>query len=316
MWSFSKIKEQYKNSLKSMDTEEFIDLAFYRPIGYMWATLCRKAGITPNAVTIASIFLGVAGGVLLYFHSDLIWLNYIGIFLIIWANSFDSADGQLARMTGQYSKLGRILDGVSGDLWFVAIYVAICLRVNECDSAFGEHPWIIWAIAIFAGFCHVKQAATADYYRQLHLHFLKGEEKSEFDNTRTLDERLRGVSWKKNFWSKFVLSCYRHYTANQENFSRNMQFMLGLLGETYGKTVPQSFREDFRRNSKPLMKYTNMLTFNVRIIALFVSVIIKMPWLYFLFELTVLNLLLVYLIYRHEKMCYYLSCEIDEGTYN
>ena len=31
MSSFDKIKEQYRNSLKSMDTEEFIDLMFYRP---------------------------------------------------------------------------------------------------------------------------------------------------------------------------------------------------------------------------------------------------------------------------------------------
>ena len=34
--------EQYKQSLKSMDTEETIDLLFYRPIGFAWAKLCAK----------------------------------------------------------------------------------------------------------------------------------------------------------------------------------------------------------------------------------------------------------------------------------
>lgn len=29
------MKEEIKSTLKSMDTEEFIDLAFYRPIGYL-----------------------------------------------------------------------------------------------------------------------------------------------------------------------------------------------------------------------------------------------------------------------------------------
>lgn len=48
--------------------------------------------------------------------------------LLIWANSFDSADGQLARMTHNYSRIGRILDGMAGDIWFATIYVAICLR--------------------------------------------------------------------------------------------------------------------------------------------------------------------------------------------
>ena len=43
-------------TLKSTDTEEWIDLLFYRPIGYRWALLFRHLGVTPNAITIASIF--------------------------------------------------------------------------------------------------------------------------------------------------------------------------------------------------------------------------------------------------------------------
>ena len=53
----------YLDSLKSLDTEEGIDLAFYRPIGYFWARIARRLHITPNAITIASIFIGIAAGV-------------------------------------------------------------------------------------------------------------------------------------------------------------------------------------------------------------------------------------------------------------
>ena len=106
-----------------MDTEETFDLIFYRPIGYAWACIAKKLGIKPNAITIASIFLGIGAGVMFYFND--IQLNIIGAILLVWANSFDSADGQLARMTKQYSRIGRILDGVSGDLWFASIYFAI-----------------------------------------------------------------------------------------------------------------------------------------------------------------------------------------------
>lgn len=116
----------YRATLKSADTEEHIDLAFYRPIGYAWACLARRLGVTPNAITIASIFLGIGAGVAFYFN-DLV-INAIGMLLLIWANSFDSADGQLARMTHNYSRIGRILDGMAGDIWFATIYVAICLR--------------------------------------------------------------------------------------------------------------------------------------------------------------------------------------------
>ncbi|MBQ1988031.1 MAG: CDP-alcohol phosphatidyltransferase family protein [Muribaculaceae bacterium] len=315
MSSFDKIKEQYRNSLKSMDTEEFIDLMFYRPLGYLWALLCSKIGVTPNAITIASIFLGVGGGVLLYFHDDLLWLNYLGIFLIIWANTFDSADGQLARMTKQYSKLGRILDGMSGDFWFIAIYVAICLRTNATDAVFAAQPWLIWVIAAFAGLFHAKQASSADYYRQFHLYFLKGEAGSELDSCKVLDAKLNELSWKKDFWSKLVMFFYRNYTANQEKFTPYMQVLRSELNHRYGGAIPQSFRDAFRAKSKPLMKYTNMLTFNTRIIVLFLSVIVQMPYLYFLFELTVLNIMLIYMIKRHEGICDKFVEELNDGKY-
>ena len=114
-------------SLKSADTEEWIDLVFYRPLGYRWALFFNKLGVTPNAITIASIFLGVAAGILFYF--DNLWVNVIGMLLLVWANQYDSADGQLARLTGQKSELGRILDGMSGDCWFIAIYFAMVWRL-------------------------------------------------------------------------------------------------------------------------------------------------------------------------------------------
>ena len=80
--------------------------------------------------------------------------------------------------------------------------------------------------------------------------------------------------------------------------------------------APQQFRDDFRRLSLPLMKYTNMLTFNTRTIAMFISVIIRIPWLYFAFELVVLNTMLVYMIGRHESLCRKLTNDLKAGKYN
>lgn len=312
--SSSTPKSSYHDSLKSMDTEEHIDLAFYRPIGYAWACLAKKLGVTPNAITIASIFLGLGAGVLFYFPE--LWINVIGMLLLVWANSFDSADGQLARMTHQYSRLGRILDGLSGDFWFAAIYVAICLRENVTSEFFMAHHWVIWVMAVVTGLCHAKQAAMADYYRQFHLYFLKGDEGSELETAFTLKRQLASLSWKKNFWKKLTLSTYTNYTLQQEATAPAMQRLRRELAKRFpdGK-IPSKFREDFRRKSLPLMKYTNILSFNWRTIALFTSLFLTMPWLYFAFELTVLNILLIYMVVRHERICRYFTRELQEGKY-
>jgi hypothetical protein len=295
-------KEGFESTLKSLDTEEFIDIHFYRPIGYRWALLFNKLNISPNAVTIASIFIGIAAGICFYF--DDLTVNVIGMLLLIWANSYDSADGQLARMTGKKSALGRILDGACGDLWFISIYAAICLRLTPNWGI-----WI-WLLAAATGFFHGKQAAMADYYRNIHLLFLKGEAGSELSKSSNLQKEYERLSWKNEFIYKLFGFFYLDYTKGQEKSSPRFQEMKETIDEVYGKNVPDSFRQAFRRKSLPLMKYTNMLSFNTRVIALFISLFMKMPWLYFVFEITVLNLMLVYMVRKHENFCKSFRVEI------
>lgn len=309
----NKQKVSYKDTLKSMDTEETFDLIFYRPIGYAWACLAKKLGITPNAITIASIFIGVGAGIMFYFND--IWMNVIGIFLLIWANSFDSADGQLARMTKQYSRIGRILDGLCGDLWFLSIYFAICFRTNATNDFFSPMPWLIWTIAIIAGLFHAQQASMADYYRNFHLYFLKGEEGSELDSSAQLKEKLSQLSWSKNFFQKIVLFFYTNYTANQERLTPWMQRLRKAMAQKWNGVPSQEFRDAFRAKSLPMMKYTNMLSFNTRTFALFAALLIQMPWLYFVFELTVLNIMLIYMVCCHERFCRRFTKEIEDGKY-
>ena len=304
--------DEYRRSLKSMDTEEGIDLAFYRPIGYMWARLAARFGISPNAITIAAIFLGIGAGVLFYFPD--IWINVAGMLLLVWANSFDSADGQLARITRQYSRVGRILDGLCGDFWFAAIYIAIVLRENTFSPFFSEHTWILWVTAVVTGICHTKQAAMADYYRQFHLYFFKGEGGSELDCGDALKAKYDTMSWSKDFFAKFVLMFYMGYTRQQEATAPTMQKLRAALRQRYGNAMPSdAFRAEFRRLSLPLMKYTNILTFNWRCIALFCALFARMPWLYFAFELVVLNFLLVYMVLRHEYVCKRMIAWLDKN---
>ncbi len=300
-------KATLESTLKSLDTEEFIDIHFYRPLGFRWALFFNKLNISPNAVTIASIFIGIAAGICFYFQS--LPVNILGMFLLVWANTYDSADGQLARMTGKKSQLGRILDGACGDLWFISIYAAICLRLTP------EWGIWIWALAAVTGFFHSKQASMADYYRNVHLLFLKGKSGSELAHTAQLKENYKRLSWKKNFIYKLFEAFYLNYTKGQEDTSPQLQKMLHLLKKDYGGNAPEWFRIQFREKSLPLMKYTNMLSFNTRIIVLFISLLINIPWVYFVFELTVLNIMLLYMIVRHEQICAKFSFILEEANH-
>ena len=304
--SETKTSPSLESTLKSLDTEEFIDIHFYRPIGYRWALFFNRFGVSPNSITIASIFIGIAAGICFYFQS--LTINIVGMLLLIWANSYDSADGQLARMTGKKTPLGRILDGFSGDLWFISIYAAICLRLTP------EWGIWIWLLAATTGFFHSKQAAMADYYRNIHLLFLKGKAGSELSHSPQLKENYKKMSWKRDFIYKLFETFYINYTVGQEKLTPKFQRMMQVIRTKYHDQAPEWFRTAFRRKSLPLMKYTNMLSFNTRVIALFTSLFIGKPWLYFLFELTVLNAMLVYMIYTHERFCAVFTRELTKES--
>ncbi|MGV3556825.1 CDP-alcohol phosphatidyltransferase family protein [Larkinella arboricola] len=285
----------FQNSLKSSDTEEQIDIWFYRPIGYQIAKFCAWVGITPNPVTIVSIFFGVAAGIL--FYSQSLTINVIGMLLLVFANSLDSADGQLARMTNNKSRLGRILDGVAGDFWFISIHVAICLRsINEGWSA------LIWVPGVLAGLSHVVQSAMADYYRNVHLFFIKGTSGSELDNSRDLQKDFDRLSWSRDFGMKLFARTYLNYTKLQERLSPNLQKLLAVIRQRFPNGLPPKLVTDFRAQNKPLMKYTNIVQFNTRVLFLFLWLFIDQAWIYFLFDIFVLNPILIYMCVKQEAV--------------
>lgn len=304
------MSEQIKNNslqatFKSQDTEEWLDIHFTRPLGLLWARFFNYFDIHPNVVTILSIILGAAAGVMFY-YPDLTH-TLMGIFLLVWANLYDSADGQLARMTGKKTRWGRILDGFAGDVWFFTIYAAICLRLQDQPIPGTDEPWgvWIWLMAAVSGLiCHGKQCQLADYYRNIHLYFIKGKSGSELDRFDALRKEFHSLSWSKDGVWKLFLYFYGNYTRSQEQMTPAFQRFRAALSERYaGSELSDALRADFRKGSLPLMKYANILTFNTRAIVLYLSLLAGHPWFYFAFELVVMNILFLYMRNRHEALC-------------
>lgn len=308
---FEKIRAEYRSTIKSYDTEEHIDLLFFRPVGFLWACFFRKIHVTPNVVTIASIFIGIAGG--LCFYPTNVWVNLGGILLLILAGTLDCADGQLARLTHQQSKIGRILDGVAGDFWFIAIYTAICLRTNETVGFFEKHHWIIWTLAAVNGVCHMVQAAIADRYRQLHLFFIKGAKGSELDSSIEIARNYLSLTWENNFFSKLLQFVYFRYTVTQERLTPQMQKLrLNIRHSFENNEMPKPLAEEFRKLSLPLCKWENFMTYNWRAVFMYICVLVGYPWVYILIELTLFNGVLVYSVCKHEAICRIMNQRLTE----
>ncbi len=315
-------QEMLQASFKSNDTEEWLDVHFTRPIGLVFALFWNKLGIHPNVITILSIFLGV-GAAFMFYHTDL-WHNVMGVILLMFANFCDSTDGQMARLTGKKTLVGRILDGFSGDVWFFAIYFALCLRMMPQFIPGTEVRWgvAIWVLAFVAGiFCHSPQASLADYYRQIHLFFLKGKEGSELDHSAqqlAIYESLPKEQWlARQFHMNYAAYCKNQEkrTPHFQQFFKTYQDLRNGEGEVMEQVLPDLplVRDRFLEGSRPLMKYTNLLTFNTRAICLYITCLLNCPWAYFLFEIILLTVLYVHMHRRHELLSEQLCTELRGG---
>lgn len=300
--------------MKSEDTEGPFELWLTRTPGYLWALLFKKLRIHPITVTLCSILVGAFAGFL--FGSNNIKTNITGMCLLLIANWWDCADGQLARMTNQKTQLGRILDGFGGDVWFFSIYLFLCIRLMNQPAPWGD-PWgiWIWLIAIFSGFhCHAKQCALADYYRNIHIYYQKGPQASELASSQALISQMRHTKWNKRQWfQKIYLFFYAAYTRGQEQQTPQFQRFKTISQKRCPQGLPPTWNNRFRQASLPLMKYANILTFDLRVAVLFLTLLLSAPWLFFLFEIIILEPLRFYTRRRHETFCRQFADELSRN---
>jgi len=280
---------------KAREVEGIVDLFFYRKIAFRLARLFARLKMTPTMVTLVGGVVGIVAGHL-YYYRDL-RLNFIGMALHICANLLDNADGQLARLLNRKSKTGRIIDSLVDHLIFLNIYVHLALR---CFVG-GASPAIA-LLALAAGVSHAMQGAAADYFRNAYLYFVKGRSRADWDSAGALQRDYRELSWRRDAWKKFLLMTYLNFTRQQEILSPNLrQLREATVGE-FSDEVPVTFRSSYASLAYPMLRWWGLLMTNTRMLFLFFFIIVNRPAWYFWFELSALNLLLIYLIVRQEKM--------------
>ncbi len=290
-------------SYKSQDTEEPFDKIFTKPLGYLFTRFFIHIGWTPNMVTILSMFIGVAGGVLFY-PASFGW-NLAGVLLVILANILDSTDGQMARLTGQKSALGRILDGMSSTLWYIAMYAAVCLKLQNTPAPFFPgHVWggWIWLIAAVCGLLgHAQQCTMADRYRNIHLFFLKNKHGDELHRSEDITKKRLSLPREGAYLQKATLFVDGLFTLSQEKITPTFQKLLSAYLDA-DEDTREGVRQDYLEGSRKYIQLTNVLTFNARAYLFFACVLLNVPALYFLLEFVGFGALKIYTQRRYEAL--------------
>ncbi len=263
---------------KARDMEEALDLCFYHPLGYRFALLGRRLNLTADQITYISMLFGIAGGVMLAFR-PLIWPGYA---LMIFSSVLDSADGQLARMTGTGTERGRILDGMIGYATFTVAYLSLCfLYLSDPLRSFGAV--YIFSLAVIAGAFTAVESSLYDFYRTTFASVVtKGKV--------TMHEEDPNLSW-------FFKASYSAYHVYQKHFAASHLALLRFLAEKFNNSaLPDDVRQSYREANRRSVHVWNILGDNTRFIAIGIALWLGRPELYFLFIIFALSILMAAMI--------------------
>ena len=271
---------------KGRPVEEWVDLHFFRPIGIRIARTLVPTRISADQVTVWSILIGLVAGHLFVYTSR--WINAVGLLLFLVSEVFDSADGQLARLRGTSTRVGRTLDGIGDNLRFINLYLHLIIRLVLTGAG-----WYGVLLGAVAGLSHSLQSAAVDFVRNAFLWIGSGG--GELDLPEDVEPVRHGAAWEG---ARFRARVYRDYVVRQAQlFPRSLQLLRALR-----QVQPtEAFRAEYRERQQVLLPLCSWLGQNIRFALVGVAVLAGRPSAYLWAEVGVMNLLLVVLLLVHES---------------
>jgi hypothetical protein len=255
-------------AFKAYEIEELADVYFFRPLGALIAYTAKALGLAPAHLTFLAGVAGVTGGVLLYDER----FGWLAFGLLILHGIIDSSDGQLARLTGRASELGRVLDGLAGYATYAAIYVALAASVvNRGGSA------LVFLWVVLAAVSTMVHAQMYDYHRTSYASVvLKGLAPSE-------RRPQPGPAW-----SRWIMRVY--YALQRHSIGRHEEVEVAIAARTHQGAVSDTDRERYGATFYWPVRGWNLLGDNTRFYAIGVLVWVHhLDW-FFGFEIIVMNI--------------------------
>jgi len=206
------IYNEYKNSLKSIEIEEILDLVFYRPLAFLFVKTIYRTNLTPNQITGLALVFGLVAD-LFFAYGDHSSLIIAAVFLIIY-DVLDCADGQLARLKKNGTPVGRIIDGVADYIVTIFAYIGIGIGL----AGYTENTLLLWLLVIAAGLSNAFHAISVDYFRNRFLDITLERANVLQDGLDEFKEEYNRLSsLPGKYFQKIIIRIYLRYSSIQSN---------------------------------------------------------------------------------------------------
>jgi hypothetical protein len=265
------------------EMDDWLNARIYHPLAQRLARLLVPTPLTPNMVSVSG-GLAIVAAALLYTQLEWPVSVLLGFLAHALWHVLDGADGDLARMTGQTSPVGEIVDGVCDYFGHVFLYVLL--------AAYGDRQgwggWS-WALASFAGAARVFQSNHAEAERRTYLwrgYGIPWLRQAYADRDRSL---------RRGLISRLFDPLARLYVLVASAGRATDERIDGLIAKAgHAPGGEERARRVCREASRFPLRLQTLLGANLRTIALGISMAIGSPIWFFLWEMVPLSLLFVF----------------------
>jgi hypothetical protein len=214
---------------KPREVEEPLDTLVNRPLASLLVRGLARTSVSPNQVTILSGIVGLASGIVVAFAPfGMSLVAPLAGVLLLASGVLDCADGQLARLRGQSSMMGRALDGYVDVVPVASIFAGFAWLLYRA----GYDPIVINVIGWSAGYSTKWHAHSYDHAKNIFLHnTLPAEKRSQALPTpeEIEAERQKHLARGDRFGALIVRG-FGHLTKSQRRGFQKQRMGLGLPG--------------------------------------------------------------------------------------
>lgn len=279
-------KEDDGSTKRPSEVQDWLNEYIYHPLARRLAEALVPTGITPNMVSVCGLML-IIGATLAYVGLPYPVSVAIGLFLHLSWHVVDGADGHLARITSKSSPIGELVDGMCDYIGHIFLYITLCIVYQPRDGAF------IWVLAVLAGISHAIQTNHAESQKRTYLWWAYGL-------TWLKQESVDGEAEHKKHWlARFFGIFSRIYVsiANAMNPGADAVDAALHKGDDNPALLKQ-MRLEVRAQARHLLFPSKLVGPNPRAYLLGFAMLLGDAKWFFWLEIVLLNLLLLYSLYR------------------
>ena len=189
----------FRKMEKLPESHRFFDVNEWWYFPNRWAVrLLYPLPVSANQLTLVALGMGVVAAAFYVWGTE---TALVGGAVFLYGKLFlDNVDGNLARLRGEESRLGRFLDSFSDLVVSVLVYGAITLRMAMDTS----NPVFIWILGLMALVSSLLQCSYWVYYYVSYTDWVGSYQKNRTDETITAEDRRAVASGETSSWVYFL----------------------------------------------------------------------------------------------------------------